>query len=150
MTAFRLTAPGPSERDIHEACADALDRLLLPPAFWFTYPAGASVLSAQQAARHIRIGLKRGLPDLWVLYRGVWLIELKRPGGVLSKTRVVRTRRGSPRVLVGQEEVFPLLCATGAVRDIAVCYSVDGLLDQLEAWAIPLRHRVMAPARMIA
>ena len=139
---FRLTPPIASERDIHEACADALDKLLLPPAFWFTYPAGASVLSAQQAARHIRIGLKRGLPDIWVLYRGVWLIELKRPGGVLSKTRTVRTRRGSPRILAGQEDVFTDLCKTGAVRDIAVCYSVDDLLDTLEAWEVPIRPRV--------
>lgn len=144
MTAFRLTAPDPSERDIHEACADALDALLLPPSFWFTYPAGASVLSPQQQARHSRIGLKRGLPDIWVLYRGVWLIELKRRGGTLSKTKIVRTRRGSPRVLVGQEEVFPQLCATGAVRDIAVCYSVDEVLDQLERWHIPLRGRIAA------
>jgi hypothetical protein len=129
----------PLERDIHETCAQALDRLLLPPAFWFTYPAGASVLSAQQQARHSRIGLKRGLPDLWVLFHGVWLIELKRPGGKLSKTRTVRTRRGGPRILVGQEDVFPMLCATGAVRDIAICHSVTEVLAQLHQWDIPLR-----------
>jgi hypothetical protein len=145
MTApFRLTMPEPSENDVHVACADALDKLLLPPAMWFAYPAGASILSPQQAARHIRIGLKRGLPDLWFLFDGVWLIELKRRGGVLSRTRIVRTRRGSPRVLVGQEEVFPKLCATGAVRDIAVCHSVDEVLDQLTRWRLPLRGRVAA------
>ena len=65
---FKLTAPTPLERDIHQRCADALDRLLLPPAFWFTYLAGASQLSPQQQARHSRIGLKRGLPDIWILY----------------------------------------------------------------------------------
>jgi hypothetical protein len=29
---FRLVAPEPYELDIHEACASALDKLLLPPA----------------------------------------------------------------------------------------------------------------------
>lgn len=32
---FRLTMPVPLEVDIHEACAGALDKLLLPPATWF-------------------------------------------------------------------------------------------------------------------
>src|SRR5262249_21723165 len=129
----------PPERAVHEACADALDRLLLPPAFWFSYPAGASELTGKQIAAHQRIGLKRGLPDIWVLLNGVWLIELKRPGGQLSKTRIVRTRRGSPRVLAGQVDVFKLLCASGAINDIAVCYSVEEVLEQLATWEIPLR-----------
>lgn len=141
---FRLAMPEPLERDIHEATANALDAMLLPPAFWFTYPAGASILSPQQAARHIRIGLKRGLPDIWIMFDGVWLIELKRPGGQLSKTRIVRTRRGSPRVLEGQVDVFAKLCATGAVRDLAVCYSVDDVLDRIAVWKIPCRMRVAA------
>jgi hypothetical protein len=142
MPPFRLSAPEPLERDIHEQCAAALDAMLLPPSFWFSYPAGASILSPQQAARHIRIGLKRGLPDLWVLYRGVWLIELKRRGGRLSETRTVRTKTGAPRILAGQTEIFPKLCETGAVRGIAVCHSVDEVLDQIEQWEIPCRRRV--------
>lgn len=137
---FRLTPPEPGERDVHKSVAHALDRLLLPPAFWFSYPAGASILSPQQAARHIEIGLKRGLPDLWFLHNGVWLIELKRRGGQLSKTRIVRTKRGSPRILVGQEEVFPQLLRTGAVNAIAVCYTVDEVLEQLDKWQIPRRR----------
>jgi hypothetical protein len=136
---FRLTAPEPIERDIHEACAQALERLLAPPAVWFTYPAGASQLSPQQMARHSRIGLKRGLPDLWILHHGVYCIELKRRGGRLSKTRVVRTRRGSPRILDGQSDVFPQLLASGGVADIAICHSVDEMLAQLARWHIPLR-----------
>jgi hypothetical protein len=138
---FRLTAPATPERDIHEACAQALDRLLLPPALWFTYPAGAAQLSPQQQARYSRIGLKRGLPDLWILHRSIYCIELKRRGGTLSKTRVARTRRGSPRVLLGQTEMFPALIASG-VRAIAVCHSVDEMLAQLAAWQIPMRRIV--------
>src|SRR5215467_2445984 len=137
--AFRLTTPAPIERDIHETCARALDKLVLPPAFWFSYPAGASQLTGQQIARHSSIGLKRGLPDLWFLHAGLFLIELKRPGGRLSKTRIARTKRGTPRILEGQEEIFPRLVATGAVKDIAICHSLDEVLSQLARWGVPLR-----------
>jgi hypothetical protein len=141
--AFKLTPEIVAERDIHESCAAALDRLLCPPAMWFTYPAGAAQLSPQQMARYSRIGLKRGMPDLWFLFRGVFCIELKRHGGNLSRTRIGRTRRGSPRVLIGQVDVFPALVASGGVQDIAIAHSVDEMLDALERWKIPLRshHR---------
>lgn len=139
---FRLSAPVIPEQDIHEACASALDRLLLPPALWFCYPAGATQLSAQQMARYSRMGLKRGMPDLWVLHRGVYCVELKRQGGTLSKTRLTRTRRGSPRILAGQEDTFPQLIASGGVLDIAIAHSVDEMLEVLEGWQVPLRpHR---------
>jgi hypothetical protein len=136
---FRLTAPEPLELDIHEACASALDTLLLPPARWFAYPAGHVQLSPAEVARLSRIGLKRSLPDIWILYRRVYCVELKREGGDLSKTRIVRTRRGTPRVLAGQDEVFPQLIATGAVAAIAICTSVDAVLAQCRHWQIPLR-----------
>lgn len=137
---FRLTPPDPSERDVHEHCAKVLDALLLPPAFWFTYPAGAAQLSPQQMARYSRIGLKRGLPDIWILFGGIYGIELKKPGAYLSKTRIGRTARGSPRVLEGQDEVFPKLLATGAVRAISICHTVDDVLDRLDRWGIPRRR----------
>lgn len=144
---FRLTAPVPLERDTHVAVARALDALLLPPAVWFTYPAGASTLSPQQAARHAEIGMKRGLPDIWLIYDGTYCIELKRPGGSLSKTRVVRTKRGGTRLVVGQVEMFNKLLNAG-VRGIAICRSVDEVLQQLTEWKIPLRphHRAASPS----
>jgi len=135
--AFRLTAPEPLERDIHKTCAKALDRFLLEPAMWMPYPAGASVLSPQQAARHIEIGLKRGVPDIFILYNGLYMIELKRRGGTLSKTKEVRTKSGAPRILEGQEDVFPKLLRTGAVKAIAVCYDVKEVFQQLDRWQIP-------------
>jgi|SRR5580693_133158 hypothetical protein len=140
MAPFRLTAPEPAELDIHEACAQALDRLLLPPAFWFTYPAGHIKLSGAEVARLARIGLKRALPDIWILYQRVYCVELKRHGGDLSKTRIGRTRSGAPRVFVGQEETFPLLIGTGAVAAIAVCTTVEQMLGQVAVWNIPLRR----------
>jgi hypothetical protein len=138
--AFKLTAPEPLERDIHEACAQALDRLLLPPARWACYPAGAAQLSPQQQARYSRLGLKRGWPDLMIAYQGMWGIELKRRGGRLSETKLSRTPRGSPRILEGQRDVFPALIASGGFKDIAIAHSVDEMLDALEAWNIPHRR----------
>jgi hypothetical protein len=91
---FRLQAPEPLEL---EACANALERLLAPPAMWCCYPAGAVELTAAQHARYARMGLKRGMPDILIFHAGLWGIEIKRRGGRLSKTRVVRTRRGSLR-----------------------------------------------------
>jgi len=139
---FRLTAPDPLELDIHEACAAALDRLLAPPAMWCCYPAGGIELTAAQVAKYGRLGLKRGMPDLFIFFEGLWGIELKRRGGTLSKTRVVRTRRGSPRVLVGQAETFPLLIASGGFQDIGIAHSVEEMLEFCRYWEIPLRGRV--------
>jgi hypothetical protein len=139
---FRLTAPEPFEQDIHEAFAHALDNLLVPPAQWCCYPAGHVKLSAAQVARLARAGLKRSFPDFFVFYRLVWAIELKRLGGKLSKSRIVTTKRGSPRYLIGQQEMFPLLMATGAFGGIATCTSIDEGLAQLRRWGIPLRGLV--------
>ena len=111
---------------------------------WACYPAGAVELTAAQHARYARMGLKRGMPDILIFPRGLWGIEIKRRGGRLSKTRIVRTRRRSPRVLVGQEETFPALIASGEFRDIAIVTSVDEMLAQLTAWGIPLRGRIAA------
>jgi hypothetical protein len=144
MTArFRLTMPEPLELEIHEAVARALDALVQPPAFAFCYPAGIIQLSPQQAAKMVRCGLKTGLPDFMVFYRGVYLIELKRRGGQLSQTKIVKSKRGL-REIVGQRERFQQLKDTGAVIDGAICYSVDGVVDALERWQIPLRGRIAA------
>ena len=80
---------------------------------------------------------------MWCTYPA-GAVELKRQGGRLSKTRIVRTRRGAPRVLVGQEETFPALIASGGFRAIAIAHSVDELLAQCVAWRIPLRGRIAA------
>ena len=105
---------------------------------WFAYPAGHVLLSAGQVARLSSIGLKRGLPDVFLLFNGgVFAIELKRRGGRLSKTRVGRTARGSPRVLDGQEDVFKRLMAAGVT--IGVAHSVDEALALVKEWGLPLR-----------
>jgi hypothetical protein len=116
--------------------AKALDILLLPPAEWTTFPAGSVPLPPQFAAKLARLGLKRGWPDILILYAGrIYGIELKRQGGTLSKTRTVRTRSGGLRKLEGQDEVFPRLEQAGMT--IAVCRSVDDVLDALHDWELP-------------
>lgn len=138
---FRLAPPSASESDLHTSVAKALDALLTPPAIWACYPAGHIQLPPAAAAKLSRAGLKRGWPDLLVLHDGhIFGIELKRPGGRLSKTRTVRTKRGGLRVLDGQEDTFPRLREAG--MRLAVCESVEAVLTTLKQWGIPTRRRV--------
>jgi hypothetical protein len=139
---FRLTSFEPSELDLHAACAQALDKLVAPPALWASYPAGHVQLQPHEAARLARTGLKRGFPDIMVFFGRVFGIELKRGSAKLSKTRIVRTRRGGSRELIGQEDMFPLLLATGAWADIRVARSLNEVFDHLADWQIPLRGRI--------
>jgi hypothetical protein len=138
---LKLTAPEPSERDIHAACARALGMLVMPPAVWFTYPAGAAQLSPQQMAAYSRVGLRRGFPDIMLIHDArIFGVELKTRHGALSKTKVVRTPSGAPRILIGQVERFAELEAAG--MRIAICRSVDEVLAQITRWGIPVRGRV--------
>jgi hypothetical protein len=120
------------------------DMLRRPPAPWPRISGSSRGLSPAQHAKFVRMGLKRGMPDIFMFHRGLWGIEIKRRGGRLSKTRLVRTRRGSPRLLVGQEETFPALISSGGFRDIVIVTSVDEMLAQLTAWGVSLRGRIAA------
>lgn len=142
MASLRLAAPMPPEADLQADVARALDMLILPPAQWTTFPAGHVQLPKAAAAKLARMGLKRGWPDVLVLHGTLYGIELKRPGGRLSKTRTVRTRRGALRVLDGQEDTFPRL-ETAGMR-IAICETVEGVLEALDQWNIPMRRRAAA------
>jgi hypothetical protein len=134
---FQLVAPSPMEDDLHAAVAHALDVLLLPPATWTTFPAGNVELTGQAAGKLVRLGLKRGWPDVLVLHGSLYGIELKRVDGTLSRTRTVRNRRGALRVVEGQRDTFPRLEAAG--MRIAVCRSVNEVLATLAGWNVPLR-----------
>jgi hypothetical protein len=135
--AFRLVHDVKPEDDLHLEVKEALDRLLMPPAEWTTFPAGNIPLPPRWGAKLNRLGLKRGWPDILVLYDRIFGIELKRRDGRLSKTRLVRTRRGGLRQLDGQEDVFPRLEAAG--MRIAICRSVPEVLTALGGWGVPLR-----------
>jgi hypothetical protein len=138
---FRLTAPVAAEDELHEAVVKGLDVLLVPPAVWACYPAGHIALTGQQASRLARMGLRRGWPDLILIHNGTpFGIELKRQGGKLSRTRTVRTRRGSLPVLEGQRDVFPRLERAG--MKLAVCDSLEAVIASLRAWGVPMRGAV--------
>lgn len=141
---FRLTAPATPEQDLHEQVARVLDLELSAPVAWTTFPAGSVPLPAQYAVKLTRMGLKPGWPDILVLHQQLFGIELKRPGGVLSRTRMVRTKLGALRQIEGQADVFPRLVAAG--MKIAVCHSVDEVLAALDAWRIPRAGRVRVAA----
>jgi hypothetical protein len=140
---FRLEPAEPLELDIHESAARTLDRVLAPPVEWCCYPAGHIELSPAEVMRLQRVGLKPAYPDIWIFYRKIWGIELKRRGGELSKSRWERNRRGKLRFKIGQEEMFPRLLATGCFGAIETAYSVDQALDWIERWGIPMRGRIM-------
>jgi hypothetical protein len=142
---FRLTRPIVPEDVLHASVADALAKLLLPPAEWWAYPAGQIKLDGQQKAKLYRMGLRVGLPDFMVLHGELIGIELKTETGRLSRTRVVhRKRNGGMRTVEGQTDVFPRLSAAG-MRGPHVCRSVEDVLRVLRAAGVPLRaHRVAA------
>jgi hypothetical protein len=139
---FKLRAPVIPEQDLHESVADALDKLLMPPAMWTTFPAGSVPLPPRYAAKLSRLGLKPGWPDIFVLHQRLYGVELKRHGGQLSRTRIVRTRRGGLRERAGQRETFPLLEAAGLT--IGVCDSLPAVLAFLAACGVPLRLHAVA------
>lgn len=122
---------------MHVACRDLLNLCLAPPAVWAPYPAGVTALTPQQFAQYSRIGMARGWPDILVGFGKMYGIELKTRRGRLSKTRVGRTARGGPRILEGQEDVFPRLIASGAFAAIEVARSVDEVCALLDTWGIP-------------
>lgn len=137
---FRLSAPKLPETELHEAVARALAALIAPPAMWSTFPAGSVPLAPQFAAKLARMGLQRGWPDVLIVHDGIFGVELKSATGTLSRTRTVRTRRGSLRTIVGQTDVFPRLQRAG--MRIAVCRSVDEVLEAMRRWGIPMRGGV--------
>jgi hypothetical protein len=138
---FRLTSYEPPELAIHEACAKALTALLLPPAEWACYPAGHVKLAPAQVARLKKVGLKRGWPDLFIIYEGlVFGMEIKAHGRQLSKDRVGRSKSGSPVFYEGQESVFPKLRNAGMA--IAIIHNTDEMLAQIRRWGIPLRTQL--------
>jgi len=140
---LRLVAPVAAEVDIQAALCDALKTLLLPGPEWTSLPIGQVKLTGQQAARLARIGTAVGWPDVILLHDGkIMGLELKREGGQLSRTRLVRvrTRSGDIRhkIVEGQTDVFPRLVANG--MRIACVSSVPEALRQLEMWGVPLRR----------
>lgn len=134
---FRLTPYVAPENELHEWVRSYLDQMLRPPAFAACYPAGHIKLTPAEAAKLARAGLRRGMPDWLIWYNDKsYGLELKRPGGKLSRGYLQRTARGGVVWRAGQEEVFPQLRAAGMT--IAICDSQDSVIAALRAWGMPL------------
>lgn len=134
-----VRAPAIPEDEVHAAIARLLDAVLDPARTWHTtVPAGADEMRPQAAARLVRLGYRAGCPDILLWWPGgAGAGEIKTARGQLSKTRLVRTPRGRPRLRVGQEETHAMLKAAG-VR-VAVWRSVDDALGSLRDWGVPMR-----------
>lgn len=112
-----------------------------PGAFFFHVPNGGYALSARTGAKFRRMGLKSGTPDIAVIHTGsAYFLELKARYGTLGDA---------------QKIVIPEIEAAGS--PVAVCRTLEEIVDALTAWGIPLRasletfrNRSTLPQRMSA
>lgn len=112
-----------SESQLHQAVADLLDAILLPPALWTTFPAGWGKLGKATAGRLHAAGLKAGFPDILVFYNSFTTgIELKTENGRTSQE---------------QDRMFLLLSKAGV--PIYICRDTDDVIGVLERRSIPHR-----------
>lgn len=89
---------------------------------WHT-PNGGTRQSAFEGMRLNEIGLEAGIPDYFFLWGGLYYLEFKKPGGVLSPAQI---------------RLQPLLMAAGAVAG----ETVDNLAA---AKAFVVRHGLVLP-----
>ncbi len=113
-----------SEFELHVACAQFLDLALPGGACWF-HAANGERRHISTAKRLKRMGVKPGIPDLCIIYRGEsYFIELKAGKNTVSKAQKAMQAR---------------LLSAGAVvfRD---CRSVEELQNWLTVF-MPLKAR---------
>lgn len=126
------------EEALQLAVVEWLALELAPPAvFWATINQRGTRRPWEQ--RLLRaLGLRAGVPDLWVLADGLLLgVELKAPAPLLKSGR---PSRAQPRLGEGQKEFLPQLEAAGA--KIEICRSLEEVRSALMRWSVPLRWRV--------
>jgi hypothetical protein len=112
------------ESDLHATIAELLDWILIQPAIYTTFPAGWGKLKGATAGRLKKSGLKAGMPDILVFYRGKCVgIELKVNGA--SPSSVQRT-------------MFAQLQAAGV--PVYVCGSISDVIEALNRCRIPFRY----------
>lgn len=110
-----------SEQALHRQVAQYLDLALVPPAFWSTFPAGGG--GKRRGAILRGLGLKPGMPDIWIFDRGAtYGGELKIKGGQLSAE---------------QRHCHELLRRAGIVTE--VWRSLDDVIAFLDRKGVPHR-----------
>ena len=116
MTEFRL----------HAACKQSLDTALPDNAVYFHTPNAPR--NKVTGARLKAMGMKAGVPDLCIIYRGdVLFVELKAPKGRLSPA----------------QKDMQMQLARAGVRVMTECRSVEALEAYLEQF-MPLKARLAA------
>lgn len=112
------------EDDIQESVCTFLRWSLPVDATYWHVPNGGK-RHRREAARMVRLGVRAGLPDLHIAYRGrLYCIELKTPTGQLSES---------------QKQMIPKLVKCGVL--VEVCTSLDEVVATLDLWGIPLSAR---------
>ena len=126
-----LWAPAkPPRRQDEEALHRAVVRYLqwaLPADATFYHPANGGLRSKVTAARMVALGVRAGIPDLAIVWKGRALfIELKAPRGQLS---------------AHQKQMINKLIYCGA--EVMCCRSVECVYGSLVELGVPLRARPM-------
>jgi hypothetical protein len=115
------------EDDLQRAVIQYLDWALPDEGVAYAIPNGGK-RHAREAARMKGLGVKAGVPDIGICYRGRALfVELKAKRGVVSPAQRAMTRK---------------LTYCGAA--VMLCRSVDELEAQLREACVPLRGSVAA------
>lgn len=127
MAPFKLTNPGMSEATLHRSVAHMLDWLLLPPAFYTTFPAGWGVLPRATAGQLQACGMKSGMPD-------ILLFDVGRVIGIELKV-------GANKATSSQVKMAEKLKAVGI--EVHICRSLDDVLDILSQRAVATRPHWM-------
>lgn len=123
-----------AEDRLQISVAGYLDLALPSDAVWF-HIANQRQTSARMGAKLKRMGVKPGVPDICIVWRGrAIFIELKRAADPIRKTR-------AGRLSDEQRDMARALTLAGAV--VVTCRSVDEVSDFL-AGAIDMKGRVAA------
>lgn len=127
MRRANLSGQDAPEVGLHIAVAGLLGVALPGDAWWSTIGHGWGKLTPQTAGILKAIGLKPGCPDIMIIWCGrTYFIELKRKKG--------------GRVSDAQERAALAIGRAGA--SVAICRSVDEVVNALNAWGLPLRARI--------
>jgi hypothetical protein len=96
---------------------------VLPATVWYThFPAGGG--GKRRGAILKGAGLKAGVPDILIIYRGMaYWIELKAPKGVISKV---------------QDNTIAALFYVGS--KVYLARNIDDVANALTQWGIPARR----------
>jgi hypothetical protein len=120
---LNIPEASPSEAALHESVAELLDTILLPPAFYTTFPAGWGKLTKATGGRLKGSGLKAGMPDILIFF--------------LEKTHGIELKARGRSASAAQRTTFAQLDAAGV--KIQICYSLDDVVNCLGWWGIPHR-----------